>query len=366
MPTLAFRQRLVNPGVRKRRRNAGSRRMTLKQKLHFGSPAQRRAAAKALSGKRSTTKRRRNPARKRKATAAKRTVKRSSSTRSKGRKTATISRRKTGHRKRLRYSGVSSRGVYKYVLNPKRKRRVKRTRKASHRRRRLANVGQIITLGLSGNPGRKRKRSNKRRVSNMARRRRRNYGHRRRRTRRVSNASLLRRLMGGRRRRRSNPGRRRRGGFSSRRRYSRRRSNPGFLSGTGTQVGGIIAGAALTKFVFDKLIPAQYAVGWTGYAVNALVAYLQGYLVARFAGKPALGASMQMGGYTMVALRIMNDFAPGLSSYSALGLRGALARSSFYVPQVPQPNSMTQFVTPSAIMQAIPAPSMKGIRTGRV
>jgi len=196
-----------------------------------------------------------------------------------------------------------------------------------------------------------------------SRRRRRNPARRRRATVRRRNAGFMKMFGGGRRRRRrANPGRRR-----TRRTANRgRRRNPGMLSGIGSQVGGIIGGAALTKFIVDKLVPVQYATGITGYAVNGLIAYLQGYLVSRFVGKPALGAAMQIGGYTQLALRILNDFAPGLSSYSALGLRGALAQSSFYTPQIAKPNSYTQFVTPNATLRALPPPSMKGVRGGRV
>ena len=138
------------------------------------------------------------------------------------------------------------------------------------------------------------------------------------------------------------------------------------LSGIGGQVGGIILGAAVTKFLVDRVVPMQYATGFTGYLVNAGVAYVQGMLVSRFAGKPSLGAAMQIGGYTQLALRILNDFAPGLSSYSALGLRVVLAQSSFYTPQVARTNSMTNFITPNAVRAAIPPPSMKGVRGGRV
>lgn len=343
MPTVTVRQRLVNPGRRRRKRNP-ARKMTLKQKLFFGSPAQRAAAKKKL----------RNGGKKRKRVAKKVTRKRRNpATRKVAR---TVRRRKTVTRKRTRTARA--------VSNPKRRKRATTT--VRRRKRRVANVGQIITFGLAGNPGKKR--TKKRKVTNVATRRRRRRanpgGRKRRYSHRRRNAGLMKMLGMSRRRRRSNPGRRRRNyGVRGRRRGYRR--NPGMLSGAGVQVGGVIGGAAVTKLIFDKLIPAQYAAGITGYAVNLGVAFIQGYLVSRFLGKPALGAAMQLGGYTMVALRILNDYAPGLSSYSALGLRGALAQSSFYTPQVPQPNSFTSFVTPNAVRAAIPPPAMKGIRGGR-
>lgn len=344
---VSVRQRLVNPGRRKRKlRNP--KKLTLKQKLFFGTPAQRAAAKKALKSGGKAKKRRKvaNPGGRKRVTRKRRAVKATTKRRS--------AKRTGGYRKRVRNAGV------------RKTRTVKRKSTVKRRRKRIANVGQIITFGLAGNPGvKKRKARKKRGVTSMAsRRRRRNPARRRRATvRRRRNAGFMKMFGGGRRRRRrANPGRRR-----TRRTANRgRRRNPGMLSGIGSQVGGIIGGAALTKFIVDKLVPVQYATGITGYAVNGLIAYLQGYLVARFVGKPGLGAAMQIGGYTQLALRILNDFAPGLSSYSALGLRGALAQSSFYTPQIAKPNSYTQFVTPNATLRALPPPSMKGVRGGRV
>lgn len=347
MPMVNVRSRLVNPGRRKRVRKVSNprKKLTLKQKLFFGTPAQRAAARKQLK----------NPSKRRaKATTkpAKR-VKRKRRSNPSGFKPIEWARKAT--RKRLRYRGKLEKGVYRYVLNPKKKRKSKATRK----RRRLANVGQIVTFGLAGNPGKKRTKKGVKKVDRKRRRKnsgsRRRYGHRR-------NAGLMKRMFGTRRRR--NYGSRRRRSNPGRRRYARR--NPGMLSGIGGQVGGIILGAAVTKFLVDRVVPMQYATGITGYLVNAGVAYVQGMLVSRFAGKPSLGSAMQIGGYTQLALRILNDFAPGLSSYSALGLRGVLAQSSFYTPQVARTNSMTQFITPNAVRAAIPPPSMKGVRGGRV
>lgn len=331
---------MVNPGRRKRKlRNP--KKLTLKQKLFFGTPAQRAAAKKALKSGGKAKKRRKvaNPGGRKRVTRKRRAVKATTKRRS--------AKRTGGYRKRVRNAGV------------RKTRTVKRKSTVKRRRKRIANVGQIITFGLAGNPGKKRK-TRKRGVSMAKRRRvRRTRRPATRRRRRVGNPSLM-KMFSRRKRSRRNPGRRRRYANKGRRR------NPGMLSGIGSQVGGIIGGAALTKFIVDKLVPVQYATGITGYAVNGLIAYLQGYLVARFVGKPGLGAAMQIGGYTQLALRILNDFAPGLSSYSALGLRGALAQSSFYTPQIAKPNSYTQFVTPNATLRALPPPSMKGVRGGRV
>lgn len=368
---------MVNPGRRKRKlRNP--KKLTLKQKLFFGTPAQRAAAKRSLKSGGKAKKRRKvaNPGRKR-VTRKRRAVKATT-------KRRTVKRTGGYRRKRVRNAGVmkanglyhDSRGLVKTFSTKSEARKAWSKlggRQAGYyihptvkkRRKRIANVGQIITFGLAGNPGKKKRRTRKKRgVTSMASRRRRNPARRRRATvRRRRNAGFMKMFGGGRRRRRrANPGRRR-----TRRTANRgRRRNPGMLSGIGSQVGGIIGGAALTKFIVDKLVPVQYATGITGYAVNGLIAYLQGYLVSRFVGKPGLGAAMQIGGYTQLALRILNDFAPGLSSYSALGLRGALAQSSFYTPQIAKPNSYTQFVTPNATLRALPPPSMKGVRGGRV
>lgn len=368
MATASLERRLVNPGRRKRRANP-KKRLTLKQKLYFGSPRQRTAAKAALHRKRSRTS---NPAKKTRKVKAIRTAKK--------RATATPSRSK-GHRKRLRYlgKGPSHKGnkTFRYVLNPKKKTKCWGCGKVfssvsafnAHKhfsfssgkrktiRKRTKNVGEIVSFGLAGfNPGRKR-----RRTKNMAKRKRtthrKRYTHRR----RSSNPSL-RALLGLTRKRRKSSHRRRRTVNSHRRRAGRRR-NPGALMTSGTKVVGIIGGAYLTALL-TGVIPAQFSTGIIGYIATAFVAYVQGYLVSRFAHKHELGSSMQLGGYTYLALKILNDFAPNIANMSPFGLRGALARSSFYTPQVTQGNSFTQFVTPGAVMAAMPSPSLRG-RTGR-
>lgn len=227
-----------------------------------------------------------------------------------------------------------------------------RKRKATPRRRnssvargvgvrgpRRPNVGVIYSIGL--NPGKEKGKSN------MARRKRR--------------TTAKRRVY---RRRRGNPARakartrtitRYRTRRNPRRKVARRRRNPNMsiFSGTARQVVGVIGGAAVTKLIVDRL-PYGLNVGIPGYIATAVVAVVQGWAVGKFGKQQALGTAMQLGGFTYLGLRILEEFFPSLASVSPFGLRGmgVIGPSSFYVPQVPSRNMMTSFVRPSAI----PAP----------
>ena len=215
-------------------------------------------------------------------------------------------------------------------------------------------IGTIITLGM--NPGkvgkmaqRKRRNSPKRRIARrnpVARRRaRRNpfaVVHHRRRTRR--NPS---RVVYASRRRRFNP---------------RRRRNPD-VKGLGVKVLGIIGGAALTKLV-TAMLPASFQTGILKYVGTGVVAMGLGWGVGKFGHSPSLAENITAGGLTLLGLEILSDLVPGIAAYSGLsvsGLGNALASSSFYTPQVNSGNSMTQFVTPSAVTMAMPV-ATKGMR----
>jgi hypothetical protein len=271
-------QRLVNPAKRK---------LTLKQKLHFGTARQRAAAKLALSGR------------------------------------------------------------------AKKHRRISKT--TIHRKRSVKKnpIGTIITLGM--NPGkvgkmaktRKRRNTSKRRV---ARRNPRKYTAKRR-----TNPFAVRHH-----RRRSNPSKVRMYYSKRRKRMVYRRKNPS-LTGMGTKVLGVIAGAALTKMV-TAMLPASFQTGILKYLGTGAVAMGLGWGVGKF-GKAELGENVMVGGFTLLGLQVISDLVPGIAAYSGLSVGNVITGSSFYNPQVPQSNSMTSFLVPSAIPQMV-VKSGKGM--GRV
>lgn len=199
-----------------------------------------------------------------------------------------------------------------------------------------------------------------------ARRRRSTTSHRR----RASNPGVRRRRRAVRRHSAAvpNPHRRRRSVSHRRRRNSgymvrhRRRRNPGLLPSGGTlnKVVGIVSGATLTKIISDNL-PFGLNMGFMGYIGTGIVAWLQGQAVGKMLRSPGLAQDMTIGGYTYLALKIVNDFLPGIAS--GLGLRG-LATSSFWVPQVPRNGSLVGFQSPpmlSAAMAASAPATMRGL-----
>lgn len=224
----------------------------------------------------------------------------------------------------------------------------KKVRRRTTTTRRQANIGEIVSIGL--NPERK----------SMARRKRRTTRRRRQRN-PVRTVTKYRYRTRPRRRNRSykmsNPPRRRG-------RYSRRsrRRNPNMFSGTAMSVLGVLGGAAVTKFVVERL-PSNLSVGLPGYIATGAVAVAQGMVATRFGKSKNLGDSMTLGGFTYLALRVMQDFVPGLASISPLGLRGmgVIAPSSFYNPQVPRGNSMTRFHVPNAVPAPVVNSGMQGL-----
>jgi len=246
-------------------------------------------------------------------------------------------------KQKLHFGTARQRASAKLALRSRGK--PKRKLSIHHRRRVVNPIGTIITLGA--NPGkvgtmRKRRRntSSKRRVARrnpVARRRvRRNpfavtYRRRSRRNPRVVYAS---------RRRRFNP---------------RRRRNPD-VRGVGTKVLGIIGGAALTKLV-TAMLPASFQTGILKYIGTGVVALGLGWSVNKFGHSPTLAENVTAGGLTLLGLQVLSDLVPGLAAYSGLSVSGMgniLASSSFYTPQVNSGNSMTRFVTPAGVTQAIP------------
>lgn len=304
--------RLVNPGQRRRKNTA--RRMSLAQKLHFGTKRQRAAAQASLHRKRSRPKAV-NP----------------------------------GKRKRRNYGTKFGRTWSRYKPTAGQ-------RKASNAKyRRTQNVGEIITIRPLTNSGRKRKRLSN--TSNMARRRTRRKAvgsrvryHRRRRT-----ANPATRVHRRRRRRTGNPSMRTRTvvRYRTRNASHRRRSyrrNPGAIStGAFGSAINIVAGALVTKFVVEML-PSGISQGIPGYIASAVVATLQGKAIGKLLKNPSMGNQMATGGYVYTVLKIANDLMPSFGlPFKLNGMGGVYGPSSFYVPQVNQYGSMANFVAPSAI-----------------
>jgi hypothetical protein len=343
MATVQRPIRLVNPGhKRKRKSNAGkgTKRLTWKQKLHFGTKRQRSAAMARLG----------NP---------KRTVSRS------------VKGIYGGGNRRIKRAIKS--GQYKkatYLAKDWNRRRRK------HEPERLPNVGEILTIRPLMNSGHRKSGKRKRRTLNnsMARKRRHNVSAKRRAA--GLKAARTRRRRGNtgvaHHRRRSYRRRRTTVNAAPRRRHYRRntgrrrsyRRNPGgsmFQGGFG-QAMGVIAGAILSKFVSGAVasFSPTLASGFPLYIVMAITAVAQGKVVGKLLKNPKLGADMTIGGWVALAIQLMNDFLPGLSPFSLSGLRGMgfIAPSNFYTPQVNRNGSMGSFLVPNSITGAIAAAGM--------
>lgn len=325
MAVLVRTRRLANPARRraKRRVNAGKKRMTLKQKLHFGTARQRAVARLSLRGRKV------NPS---------------------------IRRVKNGSRKRV------AKGTARYAKTLRYKKTSKGFYKNPRRRKRRKNIGEIVSISLAGlNPGRKRRRN-----TGMAKRRRRArrvVAHRRRR--RVMNPAprrrrRTRRVSSHRRRRnpvmrmRINPRRRRR---SAVRRVHHRRRNPG-IGGVSTGIVykalGVIGGAIGSKYVTQLALGGNNT-GYMGYAGNLVASIALGWAAGKVTKNKELGTMVVIGGVAALTLRVLQDMTP-LGNYVNLSLAGVgkggdlglgiIQDSSFPVPQVAVPGSMTKFITP--------------------
>jgi hypothetical protein len=285
--------------------NPPKRKLSLAQKLHFGTKRQRAAAGLMLS--------------------------------------------MAGKRKRVA-NGRSRKKFGPLEANRKIRKAVKRdfltgVSKHLYRKKKLAtrvgNPGEIITLaGLAGNPGRLRKRK----VGIiMAKRRTRKFSGVRRRVRRTrrANPNVMVRYS----RRRRNTGR-----VRSMRRRTHRRSNPGFLSGGVGMLVGIFGGAALTGAIAAR-IPGQLSSGIAGYLTTGVVAYAQGTLAGKLLKNPTLGKNMVTGGLIYLGLKIAGDLIPGLSLPFGLSGLGAIGSSNFSYPQIPANNTML-YASPTPVMAA--------------
>lgn len=305
---------VANPATRKRRKVKNvARRLTLKQKLHFGSKAQRAAARRALSGAR---KRKRNTAhRKRTNPGGKRVIAGyGSTTMNRARRRKRRNPPKGGgrvitgygstvmNRARKRKRKNAAGGTKKvYIINPARRRK----KKNSAKRRRNSPGGIIaMTLAPLGNPARRRKKavatSKRRRKANASRRRKANAGRPRRRANRAV-------------------------------RHHRRRSNPGKMGNLVMQAVGVAGGAVGSKLLTQMVLGANNT-SITGYAGNLIAGGILAYATKLATKSQELAAAVMVGAVTQVALRLITDLTPFGSVVSGTGL-GDYQISNFWNPQ---------------------------------
>lgn len=357
-----------NPG----RRNKGKKKLTLLQKLHFGSLRQRASAALMLKGKRrrsngSLQKKRRyeEGGRGRGYSASSRYLDRRESERYEGRLFPPPPRGRAENKgRKRRRKNIGEIRVHRFSNPSRSKRRIRKSMVMKGRSLKFSSYQPVIIRRIKNR--KRRKNSSMARVSRKRHlaglkaartRRRRGFrvGGRRR-----SNPSVRHY----RRRRRSNPGvRHYRRHRVSRRRMGRRR-NPSFLSGMSGQVLGVVGGATVTKFI-TGMLPASLNTGFVGYISTAVVAFLQGNLIGKVSRNAALGKDMVVGGVTYLVLRIVQDFFPSLGGTLGLSGMGLIAPSSFYVPQVNVRGSMSRFLVPPGVPTMVVAKTgMHGISRG--
>lgn len=291
-------------------------------------------------------------------------------------------RRKKLSAKQIRFFGTarqkaalknSSKRKRTKTYKPKAKRRVSNP---VRRKRRLRNVGKIVTLGLRKNPGKKRRkvsmakivRKRRKSVANPAKRRRRTVRKAVvRRKRRTVNAGTTRRR---RRSVRRNPGMR-----SYRRRSYRR--NPGITEweGMAKDALAVIGGAVGSKYL-TQLVLAGNNVSYMGYLGNAIATGVLGFATSHLLKNKRLSHMIMLGGATALALRVLQDMTP-LGQYVNLSLNGmgkggdiglgAIEDSSFTTPVTWPAGKMSGMAqVPNYIMAAIPpaaaaSPGMKGL-----
>lgn len=285
MATLVRKKRLFNPSRKKKR-------LSLKQKLFFGSKRQREAARASLKNS---------------------------------------GRRK--HRTRKRVSNIGEIFTIKLRNPSRRKRKVNSMARRKHVRRRRRNAPRPWA-GIYERHYHTRKRRARRNPGVHRRRRRRNPESHRERVLAARRGWAHRRHH-----RRRNP---------SYRRVHRRR-NP--LGADVSRTLSIVAGAVVTKFVSSSVakFSPSFASGYMNWALIGATAVAQGWVVKKVLKKPSLGDDMVVGGLVYLAIQVINSMFPSLS-LSGLGYIG---NSSFYTPQVPVNGSMGRFLVPPTTSQAI-------------
>lgn len=113
------------------------------------------------------------------------------------------------------------------------------------------------------------------------------------------------------------------------------------------------------------MLPAGLSMGMAGYVSMGAVAMLLGTLSRMAFKDKVFGDNVTIGGFVVLGLRIMNDFVPQLAAGLPFGLRGmgVIAPSSYALPLINRPNSMTQFIRPSYIpAQAVVPTGVAGMR----
>lgn len=341
--------RLVNPGKR------SGKRLTLLQKLHFGSKRQRAAAAARLHTRNAGKFKPKN-----RKIAKSRTS--SQETYNRRRHDARYSR----FRQRSRQQNIGEIITVRPLTNSG------RSKQAYHKRNVAAGFydedGIFHPMRASydydpkrvGEKGKSKRRKN---TGNMAKSRKHHLAglkaartRARNRASRHHNTGHRRRNTGYRRRRHHNTG----AVVHHHRRYARRnrgyRRNPNVLSGDfGTAI-QIVAGAFITNML-SAFLPSGLNTGIPSYIGIALIALLQGVAVGKLLKNPRLGNNLTIGGFVYLTIKIANDFMPSLGLTSLSGFRGLglVGPSSFYTPQVPLMGSMGTFVQPAAVRQAIAA-----------
>lgn len=310
--------KLSNP---RRRKRANPRRMSLKQKLHFGTKRQRNAAKSALHRKRSNPRKRRTVAHR-------------------------VKRRK---------------------VNP---RRFARRGTGRVRRRRRSNPAHILHLGLL-NPrpstGRKIKRRKRNTMAaHKTRRRRRTRSSNPRRRRRNSVKVIVRR----RRRSSANPRSNVRRRVRRVRRHYGAKRNPSLFGHSVTAlelakaVTAGLAGVAITKAV-PNMLPASIAASstFTSSIVSVVVAIGSGMLVNAVQKDPMLGYAVGFGGLMQAGSVMFNAFLPSVGTY--IGLQGLgnglgdIVPGRFPVPQ--NPIMAGQALLPAPAVTPAAAHAMSGV-----
>ena len=236
------------------------------------------------------------------------------------------------------------------------------------RKARKKNIGEIVSISLAGlNPGKKRN-------TGMAKRRKaRNAGTAYGRSwsryspapakKRRKNSGTARRRTMTHRKRRMNP-------VYRVKRVARRRNagTPRMLSGVLGKAIGIIGGAVATRYATQFILGGSNN-GIMGYLGNAVSAFALGWGTGKLAGRE-MGTNVMIGGFVSTILRVITD-QTSLGKYINLSLQGAgkggdigmgiIQDSSFSMPQVNMPGSMTTFVTPRSTRNYV-ASQMDAVR----
>jgi hypothetical protein len=130
---------------------------------------------------------------------------------------------------------------------------------------------------------------------------------------------------------------------------------------------GVIGGAVASRYATQLALGAKNS-GPIGYIGNAVAALVLGWAAKKFLKSPQLGAMVTLGGFTGLALRMLNDLTP-IGQYVNLQLAGAgkagdtgiglITDSYFAVPTVFQSGSMTQAQIPDQLQQMMAAGSVR-------